>query len=75
MERWHASDARGAIQACCGKHASRLSGLPDRRPGDTVAFRQSSSGWVGSAAAGFVRGKSEPFLCGQLCFKVWAGCC
>lgn len=46
MERWHALDARGAMQACCGKHASRLSGLPDRRPGDTVAFRQSSSGWV-----------------------------
>lgn len=37
-----------------------MSGLPGRRPGDTEAFRQSSSGCVGSAVTGFVAEESEP---------------
>lgn len=37
-----------------------MSGLPGRRPGDTEAFRQSSSGCVGSAVTGFAAEESEP---------------
>lgn len=38
-----------------------MSGLTGRRPGDTEAFRQSSSGCVGSVVTGFTAEESEPF--------------
>lgn len=46
---------------------SCLLGLWGRRPGDTVAFRQSCSGCAESVAAGFVRG-------GHLSYFSGAGC-
>lgn len=61
MERRHAAHASRAVQASCWKHGFCVSGLPGRRPDDTVAFRQSSSGCVGSAVTGSVVGKAEPF--------------
>lgn len=81
MERWRASDARRAMQACCWKHASRLSGLCDSRPGDTVAFRQSSAGCAGSAATGLSGGNPSHFSVdsclsksGQVAAQFCTGC-